>query len=448
MDAVDEPVAQAPLHADPIELPGRGRFIHISDVHFSRDNDSGKWDVDLQLRDGLIRDAEAACASGPADGIFVTGDIAATGAGVEFTEAGEWLDSLARSVGMPAQRVWTVPGNHDVDRAVVRELKSVRMAHDRLRTCGMQTLDEELRECLMDAHLGQELLLPLANYNEFADRYGCRISGIDPYWEADFRLSSARVLRLRGMSTVFVSDQSDNDAAHRLVLGSAQRRLDVHPELIYLTMAHHPPSWLRDGEVAGRELARTSSLQLWGHRHSFDTQVIDNRCLVVAAGSTQPPRSVDWEPRYNVLDIELEGDTLKTRLMARVWDPSGHRFVSDTAAPGGGEREDRLILRDLGTTTRLQSRDNMSSPGSAPVPDPAGAAPMDQDREFAYLFSTLSYDARIAVLEQVGVWPLDGEELFQSERDRLICALAIAKSRGLIGELRMAISQRHGRDHY
>ena len=92
-----------------------------------------------------------------------------------------------------------------------------------------------------------------------------------------------------------------------------------------MSLAHHPPSWLRDGDHVEELLSNRARLQLWGHRHSQRARYMDGN-VHIYAGAVHPQRNeLDWEPRYNIIRIEIEdGEAQATvTLDGRVWNSTG-----------------------------------------------------------------------------------------------------------------------------
>jgi hypothetical protein len=415
------------------------RFLHLSDIHFSRLDDSGKWDLNEELRRALREDAARLCAGIPPLGILVTGDIAASGNAREYELAGEWLQGVATSVGCVEENVWTVPGNHDVDRTIVRSTYAIKTLHRRLRECDLSQLDDELRECFLDEPTAELALLPFTAYNAFAHRSACEVTASDPYWQRDFDLGDDHRLRLRGLNTALISDSLDDDAANKLVLGAAPCRLEREDEpIVYMTMGHHPPSWLRDGEEVRRKLNAAATVQLWGHRHTYGSEVIDGHAFRVEAGATQPYRDDGWDPRYNLIDIALhgaEGDRkLLVRINARAWRPDVSAFDGDNNASKGNPREELLSL-------------GVSRPsavvGSVPEVDTGVVtAKPDRGRRLAYRFATLPFDVRATILLDLGL--ITSEEAELPDGQLLKRAFSTASSADRLADLWDQVERRHG----
>ena len=92
-------------------------WLHISDLHFRT---SQAYDANVVLR-ALLRDvAERIEQEGlQPDFLAVSGDIAFSGQPAEYDLARRFFDDLLRTTELPKERLFLVPGNHDVNRSLV-----------------------------------------------------------------------------------------------------------------------------------------------------------------------------------------------------------------------------------------------------------------------------------------------------------------------------------------
>jgi DNA repair exonuclease SbcCD nuclease subunit len=89
-------------------------WLHLSDLHLSSPNDYNKQVVlDSLLHD--IKESGSHYGLQP-DLIIISGDIALTGRAEEYTYAQEFFDRLLRATDLTKDRLFIVPGNHDIDR--------------------------------------------------------------------------------------------------------------------------------------------------------------------------------------------------------------------------------------------------------------------------------------------------------------------------------------------
>jgi predicted MPP superfamily phosphohydrolase len=95
------------------------RILHLSDVHFR----VGKgWEADPVTR-ALARFIKTEVEEGlTPDLVVFSGDLAFSGKAEEYALARDWLENRlwpALPDGLPRDRLFLVPGNHDVDRSKV-----------------------------------------------------------------------------------------------------------------------------------------------------------------------------------------------------------------------------------------------------------------------------------------------------------------------------------------
>jgi predicted MPP superfamily phosphohydrolase len=138
-------------------------WLHLSDLHFGHGGARDRIDQET-ICTAILADAEVMRGElGPPDWIFVTGDIAFKGAPEEYRKASAWLEQLAQKVGINHERILLVPGNHDVDRALVTGKPSARILHEHLRTH-----PEALDDFFSDPAAIEALWSKLAAYADFA----------------------------------------------------------------------------------------------------------------------------------------------------------------------------------------------------------------------------------------------------------------------------------------
>lgn len=307
------------------------RFVHLSDIHFSYRQASFGFDPDSALREAVIADvADKRAELGPMDAILVSGDIAYAGKAAEYDDAAHWLDALTEAAGCDHSDVWLCPGNHDIDQAVIASNPMLQDSHDKIRSFDhFHERDRELTNRLVQPAARQLFYAPLAAYNDFAARYQSAFFADDLNfaWEHDFVLNDGSVLRLRSLNTALLSGLADVEKS--LFLGARAWTFPQRSGVEYLTIAHHPPSWLGDVKEASAALEQHARIQLFGHEH--DQRIQPGRDWIkLFAGSVNPHRSEPgWKPGYNIIEAYVEnGD--KRRLVvdvhAREWQPNPSQF--------------------------------------------------------------------------------------------------------------------------
>lgn len=437
-------------------MPNKTIIAHLSDIHFGQPGHHGQFDLDVALRNEVERDlADLRAAHGVMRGLVVSGDIAYSGKAEQYAIAKEWLSKVAGIVGCAPESVWVVPGNHDVDRDVIRASELLKNFHERVRSKGPASVNEELRRKAQDPIMGPALLTPMANYNEFAAKFGCEIRPDKLSWRHDIELNDGSTLRLVGLTSTWLSDEHDSTGDDKLALGEAQLHLPRTDGVEYVTICHHPPSWLLDQDDIEPKLRVLARVQLYGHKHRQDVYRVED-CLHVTAGAVHPERQeADWLPRYNLLTFEvIEGEARKLRVevYARVWNKAGHRFVAD-AGGGGQAAVYEFPLRPWKPRVQASARvqpdldSAASNAGNTAVEAPAAAEPkihVDHSRSLAYRFLDLPLHEKIQICHLMGVLPEQGappiDTAFFTE------AFKTVKSRGRLAELWDEVGARDGKD--
>lgn len=407
------------------------KFLHLSDIHFKKQIDGGVLDADADIRYQLALDFQRKVAElGQLDGILVTGDIAFSAQKDEYERASEWLAKLSGIGGMAAERVWTVPGNHDVDWTVIDSSELLQRLRTDLRQKDMREIDSELSALYQsDPQLRKLAYEPLHAYNAFAAPYRCEITADAPYWEDDFTLGHDTILRLRGLNSTLISYKNDDDRSNKLLLGQTPAALHNEPGVEYLTLCHHPPSWLLDADAVSDLLLR-ARIQLFGHKHRSRLQLVE-QTLIVSAGATHPSRREPaWEPRYNIITIDVQDEgamrNLDVTVHVRTWtDESGGRFVDGYASGGGGIRRELIPIQPVQPqeakarpTARLES--NMGVALSKRNDHP--------EKTLSFRFLDLDFISQLEIAKELGMDLQDIRSLSPTEfRDAVVRFAAHSK---------------------
>lgn len=412
-------------------------LVHLSDIHFNKRGLNDAYDLDRELRDELELDARRMAEKlGAAHGVLVTGDIAFAGQPAEFEFAASWLETLTSIVGCEMQDVWTAPGNHDVDRGVAAGSEQLKMVHARLRSAELSDLDRLIADFMRDP-IGVDVFASLAAYNEFAAPFQSRITRAQPNWHGDLVLNDGSVLRLWGLNSTLTSWSGDAETGdERLILGTYQTTFPREEGVEYLTLCHHPPPWMRDGERAGQALAAKARLQLYGHRHSHAVAQVDNS-VVISAGAVHPGRGEGaWAPHYNWITVGVaESETkrvLEIEVFPRSWSESRHVFDEH---PDDGSLKyqlslDRWSRADVpATTVELGESEEQEVVSGSPQErtDVLGA-----QRKLHYRYLRLPYVTAVRIAQKLSL--VEDDDRLLSGADLFNTFLRRAKERDLLVE--------------
>ncbi len=114
-------------------------WLHLSDLHFGLSK-TAKGQIIL---DELLSDiGKLTHQIGSPDFIFITGDVGFTANPNEYEEAKKWIDRLLTVTNTSKDKLYIVPGNHDIDRNLIART-SIKTIHENLRDFPVK-LDEYL----------------------------------------------------------------------------------------------------------------------------------------------------------------------------------------------------------------------------------------------------------------------------------------------------------------
>src|SRR4051794_4068200 len=106
------------------------RFLHVSDLHLRGSQEKEAWRRRRVLGDSWKRNLETLLnEEGKVDFVFFTGDAVQSGKADEFEEATIFFTELCRELDLDLSRLFVIPGNHDIDRAIKANVwESMRMS--------------------------------------------------------------------------------------------------------------------------------------------------------------------------------------------------------------------------------------------------------------------------------------------------------------------------------
>ena len=411
-------------------------MLHISDIHFkSPDCLDPLMDPELPIRTRMMRDlTEQVQKLGNVGAILIGGDIAFKAAPDEYRIARDWIEQLSQISGCPKERIFVVPGNHDVDRGIIKGSVQIQNVQHAIASTPLTNREWKLKQQLRDETTGQLLFQAHAAYNEFAAPFACQIWPEKPFWHQDIPLENGVGLRIYGLTSTLLSGREGNDDKERdLYLSPLQTVLNPTPNTLNLVLCHHPIDWLEDGEVVDDALNARAAFHVFGHKHKQRLQM-DSSYVRFAAAAVNPSRAEQpYNPGYNLIRLQVAGAGVERRVNVEVYQrrmqDNPERFIAIQNNQG----------RDFFTSSILVPEEaGIPAPASGPV---RAAVPADESHDHS-TGTLVIQDAEATMGEEdtrdllYRFW-----DLSSSQRRDIATSLDLLKE----GEMKLPEPERYGR---
>ena len=315
--------------------------------------------------------------AGGIDFVVFTGDVAWHGKKEEYDWAAEhFFRPLLDQVGLSADRLFVVPGNHDLDLDVVDAIASKGVASLKTRA--------EVDRLLESDGTRRALLSPLSSYTDFLGTlYGScpthKALDQPAFFYNEMLELGDQIVSMVGLNSAIFSGRNRDidgeiDDYGKLWLGDYQlsEALRRVPEgSLCIVIMHHPFAWLNDSDAQDAEpqISKTADFVLHGHWHRphFKRELTSRGSTI-----TIPTGSVfnesKWLNGYTL--VRLSPDAQRLNVVLRRWDGTNREWHKDIQSTG--EVEDGVIELPwrISTVTPLSVPADEDTALSSPLPEP------------------------------------------------------------------------------
>jgi predicted phosphodiesterase len=296
--------------------------------------ESDSWSQDVVLGALLKNVSAQKTARRGYDFALLTGDLAYSGKASEYTLVAEFISELSAAAGLPMERIFCVPGNHDIDRnrqklcfAGARATLKDQALVDEMLAGGedLATLllrQEAYRSFITTSFPHQHRKLTaesLAYVSEMRiDDIDIAIIGLDSSW----------------MAYGGIDDHGRLLIGERQVIDAIEMALDSRPPPhLLIAIGHHPFHLLQEFDRLTTQLRIEQVCHFYhcGHLHEPEIRSIggsEKSCLMIAAGATFETRKS--QNAYSVISVDLANATRSVEICQ--YQPKLGQFVGLPAA--------------------------------------------------------------------------------------------------------------------
>jgi 3',5'-cyclic AMP phosphodiesterase CpdA len=311
-------------------------YLHISDLHFTyKDMKGDSWTVNAFnqniVASSMIESIKKIVDEGRSfDFIIITGDIVQSGKREEFQVAEIFINKLLEISGLPKQRLYLTPGNHDINRLAIKP--------SHLKRWYPFDSQDEISDLLSDPESLDIYMRKFEEFNNFAQKVtGRRLYDETTYHMVDsIRLTkggqSFRVNIVGLNSSIFAGYDGDDDRKLALGLFQVDRALNQLDEeaLFSIGFFHHPFSCFHAEDlICKNRLTNKLDIILTGHLHQPSGEAFHNlagEAVVIGAGVFYETR----ETKNSFNHVELDLTTANGKVLFHKYLPSHNLWKPDT----------------------------------------------------------------------------------------------------------------------
>lgn len=297
----------------------RLRVLHLSDMHFGVRADAELVGADVLFDIPWKAHLAYISQESKIDLVCVSGDLTWSASPEEFAQAGRFLDATMAALGLPKNRLFVVPGNHDM-----------RWDPNSLRSDSLRLPDggEVFAHGELTGSEAAAVARAQSNYREWLEGYLPHQAAAIGARETDFELTLpgwAVPVRILGLDSVWL-----NSISMGVALSASQvRMLDAHPrDGFTIVLMHHLPEQLRAPRDMQRRLQRAGvDLFLHGSSPGAEQAISGSGGTgLVSSGATLSPHAEN-PIACNVIDFTLDSEQGSILGQITVNDWQGHRHV-------------------------------------------------------------------------------------------------------------------------
>ena len=282
------------------------QILHISDLHIDEKED---FDRSIVL-DPLIERVEKDRKSGfQPEIVVVTGDVAFKGISAEYDLAKVFFDDLLRSLELSDERLFIVPGNHDVNRKTYRPTDIP--AYDTMRDLSNELENVDFRADLLKG-MNDYFIFIEADYPHMRSVDGRLVPFVNT-----FTARCGRRIGLIGLNSSWMCRKSPDEreiAVGEFQVKKAVERLGEEDVDIQLIIQHHPLNWLWPEDQKINRRYFNNSVLLCGHLHDVEggySSDLNGNLYQFQAGGAYLGSESGWPARFQYITFDWQENLIR-----------------------------------------------------------------------------------------------------------------------------------------
>lgn len=319
-------------------------WLHLSDWH-----QKGREFERFKVRDALMMDIRERANINhhleKIDFVVFSGDVAYHGVTEEYQAAVDQLFTpLLKAAGVGLDRLFIVPGNHDLEWAALSMLPADLL----------QKLDSphKVNEWLTEKRRRRALLEPMAAYSQFVTSYlGGNASPEPAYGYTRSIEAGGKRIAIISLNSAWLCARNKDDKGKvndrgYLIIGECQvydALAQAEDAEMLIAILHHPFDWMIefDQHRVEESLRRQCHFILHGHQHRPLVEVVRSttgECVTIPAGACynrEVASDLFYTNAYNF--VHLDFDTGWGTVYLRRWSPRRGEWVVDVDSCDEGQ---------------------------------------------------------------------------------------------------------------
>ncbi len=349
-------------------------ILRLSDIHIWGSASADDARQETILRHLLTDLAKLKHEFAAPDLVLITGDIVQSGTSAAYEDALRlWIKPICDTLHITRNRIFVVPGNHDVNHDEALSADRDLKLHEQYREDPPKAMDTLIGGKTRRSAVPWEAELIFRKFKAYIEFCSeefvhCQPAASKPYFIVENWTPKTNStydvdpVQICGLNSAFLSIKGDFDKKKwgnfdtPLALGGQQINAVVEGDSgkLRLVLIHHPPELLADGEELKSELNAVPHLLFVGHMHDQSAEITDvvtqdGHIVFRAAATYLPTREQGGERRhgYDFIRVTRDGIEYFPRIHKRKLTTfcSGVEGEPTNSEDAGEEIGRRIIIR-------------------------------------------------------------------------------------------------------